>query len=111
MKAKRLLSLILVCIIVFSFTLYAFAANGAAAYHFGNSVSLSDLLSKMPEDRAVLGNIDPVSVLHNGTPESVRDAVGKLCDDCAGYKNFVLSTGCDVPLGTPWENINAFFKN
>lgn len=27
MKAKRLLSLILVCIIVFSFTLYAFAAN------------------------------------------------------------------------------------
>lgn len=85
------------------------AANGAAAYHFGNSVSLADMLRKMPPDRAVMGNINPVGVLHDGSPEAVREAVTALCRECAEHDNFVLSTGCDVPPGTPWENIEAFF--
>ncbi len=85
------------------------ASNGAAAYHFGNSVSLPDMLEKIPPDRAVMGNIDPVGILHDGTPEVVRDAVNELCEKCRNYPNFVLSTGCDVPPGTPWNNIEAFF--
>lgn len=24
---------------------------------------------------------------------------------CAAYSNFWLSTGCDVPPDTPWENL------
>lgn len=29
---------------------------------------------------------------------------------CCGYKNFVISSGCDIPPATPWENIDAFFE-
>jgi uroporphyrinogen decarboxylase len=25
-------------------------------------------------------------------------------------KNFILSSGCDLPIGTPLENIEAFMK-
>ena len=32
-----------------------------------------------------------------------------LVNKCAHYENFVLSSGCDIPPKTPWENIDAFF--
>ncbi len=86
------------------------ATIGAAAYHFGNAIHLQDMLDKMPADVLVMGNIDPAGQLKNGTPESVADAVTTLLDECGQYPNFVLSSGCDIPPTTPWENIDAFFK-
>jgi len=84
--------------------------TGAAAYHFGNAVSMAAMLEKMPQDTVVMGNIDPVGVLRNGTPESVRTAVRALLDECGAHPNFLLSSGCDIPPVTPWENIDAFFS-
>ena len=85
-------------------------STGAAAYHFGNVVDLEkDILEKVPSDVLVMGNIDPVGVLRTGTPESVRAATTELLKKCTPYPNFVLSSGCDMPPKTPWENINAFF--
>ena len=85
-------------------------STGAAAYHFGNAVDLEkDILKKVPANVVVMGNIDPVGVLRMGTPESVREATTALLEKCSMYPNFVLSSGCDMPPKTPWENINAFF--
>ena len=85
-------------------------STGAAAYHFGNAVDLEkDILEKVPANVVVMGNIDPVGVLRMGTPESVREATTELLERCSTYPNFVLSSGCDMPPKTPWENINAFF--
>lgn len=85
-------------------------STGAAAYHFGNAVDMEmDILKKVPADVLVMGNIDPVGVLRMGTPESVREATTALLEKCSMYPNFVLSSGCDMPPKTPWENINAFF--
>lgn len=83
---------------------------GAAAYHFGNAVDLEkDILAKVPLDVVVMGNIDPAGVLRMGTPESVRQATTELLQKCSTYPNFVLSSGCDIPPATPWENLDAFF--
>ena len=85
-------------------------STGAAAYHFGNVVDLEkDILGKVPANIVVMGNIDPVGVLRMGTPEAVREATTALLEKCNTYPNFVLSSGCDMPPKTPWENINAFF--
>ena len=85
-------------------------STGAAAYHFGNAVDLEkDILEKVPANIVVMGNIDPVGVLRMGTPEAVREATTALLEKCNTYPNFVLSSGCDMPPKTPWENINAFF--
>jgi len=84
---------------------------GAAAYHFGNAVDMErDIIAQVPSDVVVMGNIDPAGTLRMGTPDSVRQATLSLLEKCAKYPNFVLSSGCDIPPMTPWENIEAFFK-
>ncbi len=85
-------------------------STGAAAYHFGNAVDMEeDIIKKIPADVLVMGNIDPAGVLRMGTPEKVRAATLALLEKCSKYPNFLLSSGCDIPPMTPWENIKAFF--
>ena len=86
-------------------------ATGCAAYHFGNAVDLEkDIIAKVPSDVVVMGNIDPAGVLRMGTPDRVREETLALLNKCSKYPNFVLSSGCDIPPMTPWENIDAFFS-
>lgn len=85
-------------------------ANGCDAYHFGNAVDLRELLAAAPTGVPVMGNIDPVALFRDGTPEEMTAAVGKLREECGGYDNFVLSSGCDIPFDAKWENIDAFFN-
>ena len=82
---------------------------GAAGYHVGNAVSMEEVLEQMPEDVLTMGNIDPVTAFRNGTPASVREDTLGLLNRCAGHKNFVISSGCDIPPASSWENIDAFF--
>ena len=83
---------------------------GAMGYHFGDAISMTDVLPQSPKDALVMGNISPAAQLLGGTPESVAEAVAKLQESCGGYANFVLSSGCDVPPMSPWQNLDAFFK-
>ena len=85
-------------------------STGAAAYHFGNAVSMRQMLEKIPADTVVMGNLDPAAVLRMGDAETVRRATRELMADCAAFPNFVPSSGCDMPPLTPWENIDAFFE-
>ena len=83
---------------------------GAAAYHFGNAVGMKEMLEKFPPSTVVMGNVDPAGVLRMGTPETVREATLEIMNECSLYPNFVISSGCDIPPMTPWENIDAFFR-
>ena len=85
-------------------------STGASAYHFGNSISMEAMLEKTPEGTVVMGNIDPAGQFRLGTPESIRSATIELMDKCCKHKSFVISSGCDIPPQTPWDNIDAFFK-
>lgn len=82
----------------------------AAAYHFGNAVSMRDVLDKAPADVLCMGNIDPVSQFTEGTQDGMKEAVNALLLDCADAPNFLLSSGCDIPPNAKWENICAFFR-
>lgn len=83
--------------------------TGAAAYHFGNAVSMEDMLRQMPGDVLTMGNVDPVSAIRNGTPEKVRQDTLAIMEACCKYPNFLISSGCDIPPAAPWANIDAFF--
>jgi uroporphyrinogen decarboxylase len=52
------------------------------------------------------GNFNPVDVLLHGSPESVA-AAARDCLAQAGDR-FILQPGCEVPPGTPRENLQAF---
>jgi len=82
---------------------------GANGYHFGNAVDMKEMLEKMPDDVLVMGNVDPASQFRNGTPESIREATLALMEKCTVHKNFVVSSGCDIPPLSSWDNIDAFF--
>lgn len=88
----------------------AMIATGAAALHFGNSIDMAEVLSKVPADLAVMGNVDPVGLMKMGSPEQVMAKVGELLKISSGHHNFVLSTGCDVPPAAPEANIRMFFS-
>lgn len=83
---------------------------GAAGYHFGNAISMAEVLPQMPSDVLVMGNVDPVSQFRNGTVESIKADTKRVMDECCRYPNFVISSGCDIPPVSPWENIDAFFE-
>lgn len=85
-------------------------STGSAAYHFGNAIDMKTMMEKVPADTVVMGNVDPAGVLRMGTKETVREETLRVMNDCCCYPNFVISSGCDIPPLTPWENIEAFFE-
>ena len=87
----------------------AMVESGAAAMHFGNLVDIPQALTEVPEDILVMGNLDPVGVLKQATPEEVAAATSDLLEKTRHAKNFVISTGCDLPPAVPEANIKAFF--
>ncbi|MBQ7849784.1 MAG: uroporphyrinogen decarboxylase family protein [Clostridia bacterium] len=84
-------------------------AQGAAAYHFGNAVDMTAILQATPADVLVMGNIDPAGEFASGTVESITAATRELMAKCGAYRNFLPSSGCDIPAHAKWENIHAFF--
>lgn len=87
----------------------AIVATGARAFHFGNAIDLADVMDQIPDDHLVMGNIDPVTLFVGGTPETVFAATTALLEEMRGRRNFVLSSGCDIPPHAPLANIDDFF--
>jgi len=92
------------------FMLEDIASIGASAYHFGNAVEMVNIVKNFSTDYLVMGNIDPASQFCNGTTNSILDETTKLLEQCHVYPNFVVSSGCDIPPMSKWENIDAFFE-
>lgn len=84
-------------------------STGAKGFHFGNAVDMGKILPQIPSERIAMGNVDPASVLKNGSVDDVREKSKELLLKTAAYKNYVFSSGCDIPPGTPQKNIQAFF--
>ena len=84
--------------------------TGAKVFHFGNAIDMAEMMKHIPEDVIAMGNIDPVGQFRNGTPESIRATTLSLLEKCSKYPNFVISSGCDIPPLSKWENIDAYYK-
>jgi len=59
---------------------------------------------------ALKGNVDPVTVLLNGTPREVEREVRCCIDTAAEGGGYVLGTADSTVIGTPFENIHAFVE-
>ncbi len=84
--------------------------NGCRMFHFGNAINMEEMMSHIPANCIAMGNVDPASEFRNGTPETIYKATMDVLNACSKYDNFVISSGCDIPPTSPWENIEAFFK-
>ena len=68
-------------------------------------VPLAQARAEMGPEPVLLGNIDPVRVLRDGTPESVTAAIAE-CHRQAGPR-YIVGAGCEVPRDTPKDNVRA----
>lgn len=87
----------------------AVLASGVRALHFGAPMDLPAALAQVPETTFVAGNLDPAAVFVRSSPAEVAAATRRLLSAVAGQRNFILSSGCDVPPQTPLANLDAFF--
>jgi uroporphyrinogen decarboxylase len=86
----------------------AILETGLATFHFGPPMDLSAALPKVPTDVVLCGNLDPASVFCQLPPAEVTARAEDLLSRAATHRNFVLSSGCDIPVGAPMANLDAF---
>lgn len=85
--------------------------TGIASLSIDNVEDLSEAKNLVGDKVLLIGNVNPVDVMKNGTREDViREA--KICIEKAydNPKGFILSTGCQIPIGAPVENIEALME-
>jgi MtaA/CmuA family methyltransferase len=68
-------------------------------------VDIASVRAVLPKRVAIAGNIDPVKGILLGTPELIRKRIN---DDYQLVGNpYMVNAGCEIPSGTPHENLKA----
>ena len=80
-------------------------ASGAKIIDLDWMVDMSAAVNQFGDQVSFCGNIDPVAVLLQGTPEEVYRAT--LANLNAGEKRSICAAGCEVPINTPHKNLAA----
>lgn len=88
----------------------AMVYTGAVGYHFGNKIDMREAIREVPDGALAIGNLDPVGIFKMAGPEKMREETLALLEAMKEYPNFVLSSGCDTPPGSPFANIDAFYE-
>lgn len=82
---------------------------GFSSFSVDNCEDLAELKEAVGEKMGISGNVPPTTVLRDGTIDdvisSVQECLLKGSDSPMGY---TLAVGCQVPLGTPRENLEAY---
>lgn len=82
--------------------------TGIANLSLDNIDDIGELKEVYGDKVCLIGNVDPVDTIMRGSIEDIyneaRECIRKAHDSKCG---FILSTGCDVPIGTKPENIKA----
>lgn len=66
---------------------------------------LSEAREQMGAGQVILGNVNPVAVMKNGTPDVILQELAR-CHEQAGNR-WIVGAGCEIPRGTPPENLRA----
>lgn len=89
--------------------LSAVLESGLKAFHFGAPMDIVTALGKVPEDVVLCGNLDPTAVFVQLPPGEITTRVNTLLTATQAHRNFVLSSGCDLPPSAPLAGLDAFY--
>jgi MtaA/CmuA family methyltransferase len=85
--------------------LAAMGRLGCAMVDLDSPSPMGEGRAAMGPNQVLCGNLDPVRALRNVAPEVVAAGVA-ACHRDAGAR-FIVGAGCEVPRGTPRENVMA----
>lgn len=80
-------------------------ASGADIIDLDWMVDMNSACQQFGDQVSFLGNVDPVAIMLQGTPEKVYAAT-QYCMTVGGPRS-ISGSGCEVPDGTPGENFHA----
>jgi MtaA/CmuA family methyltransferase len=66
---------------------------------------MNEARSQMGPGQILLGNLNPVTIIRGGKPDTVNDAIAEC--HCQAGARFIVGAGCEIPRDTPLENLNA----
>jgi uroporphyrinogen decarboxylase len=84
--------------------------SGAEIYHFGAPMDIAAALNQVNGNVILCGNLDPTAVFFSGTVDEVTQHTTTLMAATRSYRNFIPSSGCDLPPGVPIQNLDAFYQ-
>lgn len=87
-----------------------FTMMGIRGISIDSSVDLDYAKATVGDKLSIMGNVDTIAILE-GTPETIEKAVKDTY--AKGWNNprgFTLAPGCDIPVQTPLENIDAYMR-
>ncbi|MEM2143271.1 MAG: uroporphyrinogen decarboxylase family protein [Candidatus Thorarchaeota archaeon] len=85
------------------------AQTGADILSIDSPVDLVMARTVVSRQCVLLGNVDTTLMLA-GLPDAILQSARRCIGDTGG-NSFILSTGCDVPIGTPTRNIEALVRS
>jgi uroporphyrinogen decarboxylase len=81
---------------------------GIANLSLDNIEDIGQLREQFGHKVCLIGNVDPVETIMEGTIEQIYNAGRECIRKAAGSpKGFILSSGCDIPIGTHPDKIKA----
>jgi MtaA/CmuA family methyltransferase len=83
------------------------ASTGVDIIDIDWQVSVKAARERVGNRVTLRGNLDPVEALYTGNPERVRELARIALAEAKEAGRFILSSGCDIPPGTPRANIQA----
>lgn len=83
--------------------------TGAQVLSVDYLVDIEENIKLVPNDVVIMGNINPM-LLWRGKPKDIEKEVLDLNYKVRNYKNFIMSSGCLIPRGTPKENVELMIK-
>ncbi len=88
----------------------AILETGLSAFHFGAPMDIVAALQKVPATTVLCGNLDPSAVFCQMPPAEAHTRTAALLCATAAHRNFVLSSGCDIPPNAQLANLDAFYE-
>lgn len=86
------------------------AQTGADILELDYKVDLLEARKIVGDRVCLMGNLDPTSVLLEGTPELVEEKAQQAIADAGRNGAFILGSGCEVATRTPLENLLAMSR-
>lgn len=76
-----------------------------------DTIDIAVAKEKVGDRVVILGNVDPAKTILKGKPEDVHRAVKDIIEKGRdSKKGIIVSSGCEVPINSPFENVAALVK-
>lgn len=85
--------------------------TGITTFSIDNAEDMEEAKRIIGDRVCIVGNVKPVDTMKNGTVEDIMQEA-RLCirKSFDSPKGFILSTGCQIPMGTSLENVQALME-